>query len=47
MSIIHRIITTNIVLNKMRVTANTQCGFCNDEEDSTEHVLEMCLYQTF
>ena len=36
MRIIHRIIATNIVLNKMGVTANTQCGFCNDEKDSTE-----------
>ena len=35
MRIIHRIIATNIVLNKMGVTANTQCGFCNDEKDST------------
>ena len=37
MRIIHRIIATNIVLNKMGVTANTQCGFCNDEKDSTTH----------
>ena len=37
MRIIHRIIATIIVLNKMGVTANTQCGFCNDEKDSTEH----------
>ena len=44
--IIHRIIATNIVLNKMGVTANTQCGFCNDKKDSIEH-LGMCLYQTF
>ena len=47
MRIIHRIIATNIVLNKMGVTANTQCGFCNDEKNSIEHVLEMCLCQTF
>ena len=33
MRIIHRIIATNIVLNKMGVTANTQCGFCNDEKE--------------
>ena len=59
MHIIHRIIATNIVLNKMGVTANTQCGFCDDEKDSIEHmfwecacircfyVLGMCLYQMF
>ena len=38
MHIIHRIIATNIVLNKMGVTANTQCGFCNDEKDSIQHM---------
>ena len=42
MRIIHRIIATNIVLNKMRVTANTQCGFCNDEKDSIEHMFWKC-----
>ena len=42
MRIIHRIIATNIVLNKMGVTANTQCGFCNDEKDSTEHMFWKC-----
>ena len=42
MRIIHRIIATNIVLNKMGVTANTQCGFCNDEKDSTEHMFWEC-----
>ena len=47
MRIIHRIIATNLVLNKMGFTANTQCGFCNDEKYSIEHVLEMCLYQMF
>ena len=47
MCIIHRIIATNIVLNEIGVTANTQGGFCNDEKDSIEHILEMCLYQTF
>ena len=31
MRIIHRIIVTNIVLNKMGVTANAQCGFCNEQ----------------
>ena len=36
--IIHRIIATNIVLNKIGVIANTQCGFCNDEKDSIEHM---------
>ena len=30
------IIATNIILNKMRVTANVQCGFCNDKNDSIE-----------
>ena len=38
MRIIQRIIATNIALNKMGVTANTQCGFCNDEKDSIEHM---------
>ena len=44
MHIIHRIIATSVVLNKMAVTANTQCGFHNVEKDSTEHIFwEMCL----
>ena len=30
------IIATNIILNKMRVTANVQCGFRNDKNDSIE-----------
>ena len=48
MHIIYRIIATNIVLNKRGVTANAQCGCCNDEKDSTEHIfMEICLYQTF
>ena len=38
----HRIIATNIVLNKTGVTANTQCGFCNDEKDSFEHMFWKC-----
>ena len=38
MHIIHRIIATSIVLNKMGVTANTQCGIYNDEKDSIEHI---------
>ena len=42
MRIIHRIIATNIVLNKMGVTANTQCGFCNDKKDSIEHMFWKC-----
>ena len=42
MPIIHRIIATNIVLNKMGVTANTQCGFCNDEKDSIVHMFWKC-----
>ena len=42
MRIIHRIIATNIVLNKMGVTANTQCGFCNDKKDSIEHMFWEC-----
>ena len=42
MRIIHRIIATNIVLNKMGVTANTQCGFCNVEKDSIEHMFWKC-----
>ena len=42
MRIIHRIIATNILLNKMGVTANTQCGFCNDEKDSIEHMFWKC-----
>ncbi len=41
MRIIHRIIATYIVLNKMGVTANTQCGFCNEEKDSTPD--NMCI----
>ena len=42
MRIIHRIIATNIVLNKMGVTANTQCSFCNGEKDSIEHMFWKC-----
>ena len=42
MRIIHRIIATSIVLNKMGVTANTQCGFCNDEKESIEHMFWKC-----
>ena len=42
MRIIHRIIATNIVLNKIGVTANTQCGFCIDEKDSIEHMFWKC-----
>ena len=42
MRIIHRIIATKIVLNKMGVTANTQCGFCNDEKDSIEQMFWEC-----
>ena len=42
MRIIHRIITTNIVLNKMGVTANTQYGFCNDEKDSMVYMFWKC-----
>ena len=38
MHIIHRIIATSVVLNKMAVTANTQCGFHNVEKDSTEYL---------
>ena len=26
----------------MGVTANTQCGFCNDEKDSIEHMFWKC-----
>ena len=44
MRITHRIIATNIVLNKMGVTANTKCGFCNDGKDSNEHIFGKCAY---
>ena len=42
MCIIHRIIATNIVLNKMGVTANTQRSFCSGEKDSIEHMFWKC-----
>ena len=46
--IIHRITATNVVLNNKGVTTKTQCGFCNDEKDSSEHIFWKCsLYQTF
>ena len=42
MHIINRIIATNIVLNKIGVTANTQGGFCNDQKDSIKHMFWKC-----
>ena len=42
MRIIHRIIATSIVSNKMGVTANIQRGFCNDEKDSIKHMFWKC-----
>ena len=38
MHIIQRIIATSIVLNKMAVTAKTQCGCHNVEKDSTDYL---------
>ena len=35
-------VTDFIVLNKMGVTANTQCGFCNNEKDRFEHIFLKC-----
>ena len=40
--IIHRITATNVVLNNKGVTTKTQCGFCNDEKDSSEHIFWKC-----
>ena len=40
--IVHRIIATNIVLMKMKVTNNTTCNFCTVERDSIEHIFWQC-----
>lgn len=47
MRILHRTVVISIVLNKMGVTANIQCDFCNDAKDRLNIFFEMCLHQTF
>lgn len=42
--IVHRIIATNVVLNAMGVTNTTNCMWCNDVKDSTEHFLWNCVH---
>ena len=41
--IIHRVISTNVVLKKMGIINCEQCTFC-DEKDSTEHFLWQCYF---
>ena len=42
--IVHRIIATNIVLNKMRVVSTDKCSFCKEQRDSIQHFLWGCQY---
>ena len=46
--LVHRIIATNVSLNKMKVTRNDKCSFCNEETESIQHLLWECsLVQHF
>ena len=42
--IIHRCIGTNIVLQKMGVTENDLCNFCNTSKDSIIHMFWQCIF---
>lgn len=46
--IIHRILGTNVILKKMRITNSEQCTFCKQERDSIAHLFWHCSHvQTF
>ena len=42
MRIVHRIIATNVVLKEMGIVESYNCGFCNEEKDSIEHMFWRC-----
>ena len=42
MRILHRTVVISIILNKMGVTANIQCDFCNNAKDRIEHISLKC-----
>ena len=39
---IHRILPTNTLLQKMNITQNSLCTFCNNSEETLEHLFLMC-----
>ena len=42
MRIIHRILATNVILAKMKITENDKCSFCQKERDSIQHIFWQC-----
>ena len=44
MRIVHRILATNAVLEKMNVVTHARCTFCDTEKDSIRHLFWECEY---
>ena len=44
MRIVHRIISTNVILKQMGITLSETCSFCNKEKDSIIHCFWRCDY---
>ena len=42
MRIVHRILATNVVLEKMKIAANAKCTFCSVHNDSIQHMFWEC-----
>ena len=42
--ILNRILFTNKMLFKMKISDTDKCTFCNEEEETIEHLLNTCKY---